>query len=753
MAVIYDELGNVIGDYNNDSDETSEASTTQAGDPGASENSGVGSRRFNPLSMYSSYTYQISLYMITPDALDEFNRLGRKDIFMFNGARESVENQSGAYLIAQSGGINNPATRAPGFEYDYYIDNLKIVSAVGGSSTSSPTTNVTFDFTITEAYGLSFITNLKRAKEALERYSSTINYKDSTNASRQFFILGIKFLGYDAAGQLITKSNLINEPDPTFQRFYDINITNIGFKIDGKTTTYSIKAASLPIASSLGQKRGVIDKVATQLIGNTVGQILSQLMSKMTKDQQDDANAKKREFGNTYSIRFLGDADTIAQSSIVSSADVSKIKWPMAVPTDKKTVNDSLSIKAQPNSNERTVAFNRDTPIIQAITSVITQSDYLVNGLKTVYTTAEQPNAETNDQSSEKIDSNKRLKWFNVAPVISNTKFDNIVKDWVFDIEFQVRTYEIPILMSAYADKTTPYYGPVKRYEYWWTGQNSEVIRYEQALNNAYFNVSLGAGDASSTASGGNAQVPIVTSKVQPADRLGKLGVGKEAQNSITTDLMSPGDWAKAKIEILGDPDYLSNETAGVNDTDKSFYGSDGFTIDFKSGQVFIEIKFLEAVDYEHDTGLMRVNTDILFWDYPVSVAKKLDGAISFRVVTITHNFRGGKFTQELECAINTFEKAEGPTVLQERERSRTSAEAAADTSRETQSLSSRYPPPAGLKSDPAPTTGSTGGNQTVGSTTPATTQDTTVKGVANDDAGLESTWNEDYYGAAGGRG
>jgi hypothetical protein len=757
MAVVYDEFGNVIGDYGDGPldvgplDENSKSGTTQAGSPGVSENSGVGSRRFNPLSTYSSYTYQLSLYMITPDALDEFNRSGRKDIFMFNGARESVGNESGAYLIAQSGGINNPVTRAPGFEYDYYIDNLKIVSAVTGNSTASPTTNVGFDFTITEAYGLSFITNLKRAKEALERYSTTINYKNSTNASRQFFILGLKFLGYDAAGQLITKSNLVNETDPTFQRFYDINITEIAFKIDGKTTTYSIKAASLPIASALGQKRGVIDKGATQLVGNNVQQILNQLMVKMTKDQADDVNAKKREFGNTYSIRFLGDADSIAQSSIVSLADTSKIKWPMANPTDKKTVNDSLSIKAQPNSNERTVAFNRDTPILQAITSVITQSEYLVNGLKSVYTTAEQPNSETNSQSAEKIDSNKRLKWFNIAPVISGTKFDTIIKDWVFDIEYQVRTYEIPVLMSAYADKTTPYYGAVKRYEYWWTGQNSEVIKYEQSMNNAYFNVSLGGGDASSTATGGNAQVPLVTSKVQPADKLGKLGVGKEAQNSVTTDLMTPSDWANAKIEILGDPDWLSNETANINDDAKSFYGPDGYTIDFKSGQVFIEIKFLEAVDYEHDTGLMKINTDILFFNYPVSIAKQLEGAISYLVTRITHNFRGGKFTQELECKINTFADVKGTTILEEREQNRTSAEAAANNSRETQNLASRYPPPAGLKSDPPPSTGTTGGNQSVGSSTPATTQDTTTKGVANDDASFDSNWEQNYL--QGGRG
>jgi hypothetical protein len=214
---------------------------------------------------------------------------------------------------------------------------------------------------------------------------------------------------------------------------------------------------------------------------------------------------------------------------------------------------------------------------------------------------------------------------------------------------------------------------------------------------------------------------------------------------------MTPSDWANAKIEILGDPDWLSNETANINDDAKSFYGPDGYTIDFKSGQVFIEIKFLEAVDYEHDTGLMKINTDILFFNYPVSIAKQLEGAISYLVTRITHNFRGGKFTQELECKINTFADVKGTTILEEREQNRTSAEAAANNSRETQNLASRYPPPAGLKSDPPPSTGTTGGNQSVGSSTPATTQDTTTKGVANDDASFDSNWEQNYL--QGGRG
>lgn len=719
---IYDAMGNFTGMYADETPvqtapatadpATSNTGTTQAGDPGTTNEFGIGIRPYNPLSAYSSYTYQISLWMITPDALEQFNLSGRKDITQFNGTGNEAAGAGvgGAYLVAQSGGINNPALRAPGFEYDYFIDNLRIESAVTDSATQSPTTNVSMDFTIVEQYGFRFITNLKRAKEALERYSNAANFKDSTNASRQFFVLGIKFLGYDAEGNLITKSPLANVPDPTFQRYYNINLTKVGFKIDGKSVIYNIKAASVELQAAFGQKRGVIDKGAPQLVGNTVEQILNQMMSKITSDQEADVEAKKREFANKYKITYLGDAESIAKSTIVSSADLSKIKWPMGTPTDKTTVNPSLAVKAQPNKNERTVSIAKDTPIAQAITSVITQSDYLVNGLKAVYVTDEQPDAKSETQEAEKVDSNKKLKWFNIAPVVSNIKFDTIIKDWTFDIEYQIRTYEIPVLKSAYADKTTKYYGAAKRYEYWWTGKNSEIIRYEQSLDNSYFSVALGAGDASSTATGGNAQVPIATSKVQPSDRLGKIGVGKEAQNSVTTDL-NGGDWAKAKIEILGDPDWLANEVPTGTEIDKSFYGADGYSIDFKAGQVFVEIKFVEAVDYDNQTGLMEINQDVLFWDYPVSIAEKLQGAVSYKVVTIKHNFRGGKFTQELELSLNTFaEVKDEPTVLQQRERDRTSTEAAANNSRETENLASRYPPPVGLKAEPQVSSGTSAG-------------------------------------------
>ena len=55
------------------------------GTPAAKSNKNAPGKRIqNPLGNFSSYTYQISLYMITPDAYDAFIQSGRKDINAIN---------------------------------------------------------------------------------------------------------------------------------------------------------------------------------------------------------------------------------------------------------------------------------------------------------------------------------------------------------------------------------------------------------------------------------------------------------------------------------------------------------------------------------------------------------------------------------------------------------------------------------------------------------------------------------------------
>jgi len=651
--------------YENDGTASSTAGTTVAGKSSttASKASEVkpGKRLFNPLGNYPSYTYQITLYMITPDAYDAFIASGRKDISAIAKAGDpSATNaynnsEAGAYIIAQSGGINNTSThRAPGFNLDYYIDDLQIKTATNGKATGTSSNVTSLTFKILEPYGFSFITKLKTAAAAIQRYSATIGLKSLDNASKQFFVLGVKFLGYDQSGTPVN--------DIPHQQFYDIILTSIKFKLDGKATTYIISAATTAPQTAYGTKRGrlINDLSATcttvqeALIGDGPG--ISGIFTQLNQQQIDMKNAGSIKIPNKYNVKFLGQAQSlIAQSSVINKfADPDKTKWPLAQIKDSNQVNDKVAVSATPDNTKRIVSFKSDTSIQQLIQLVISQSSYVEDALKVLYTTATEPDEKTDSPEDIKPKSNRTLKWYNVSAEVKNLGFDDKVNDFAFEITYIVQPYDTPVVMAVTAGKTTTYYGPHKRYEYWFTGKNSEILEYSQSLDNSYFNVAVES-TGSDASTGGGTDVPMVAGKRQNVQRQGKLGIGAEAQNAYVNYLIDPGSYAAAKISILGDPDFLiQDSTTSIDALYNQFYGTDGFTISANGGQVFIEIDFKEAIDYNNQTGVMDINESLVFWKYPPKIKKIVKG-ISYMVIEVSSNFRGGKFTQDLSCVVNTF--------------------------------------------------------------------------------------------------
>jgi len=214
-----------------------------------------------------------------------------------------------------------------------------------------------------------------------------------------------------------------------------------------------------------------------------------------------------------------------------------------------------------------------------------------------------------------------------------------------------IQPYDTPYVRSAYITKRTPYYGPTKRYDYWFTGKNSEVISYEQQFDNLFNTIALDP-----KASGIDSDVPIMTNTPQQADRTGKPNEGKEAQNSYTTSLYTAEDASKIKFKILGDPDYLI-QPPGTGEVYNKFYRADGYTINPTSGQVFVEINFREPEDYDSNTGLLSINDSITFFNRSNLTPVVKGGGVSYIVKNVVHTFSSGKFQQDLELALNPFTK------------------------------------------------------------------------------------------------
>ena len=424
-----------------------------------------GRRLENPLGNFSSYTYQLSLYMITPDAYTAFMNSNRTDINTVPAVNNSnrgggAGGTSGAFLIAQSGGINSTEKRAPGFEdVDFFIDDLKITQAISGQDTGTNTNVTTITFNIFEPYGFSFVTRLRNASNALAPSTSSVNYKDVQNPSRQFFILGIQFLGYDDNGNLIDPAKILGTTgDPSananglFRRYYDISINELKFKLDGKMVTYNIVASSTPEGAVFGQKNGIIWHDTT-LIGETVydalvggGQAGTKpgeqastapaqgqkgtfgLLTKLNRDQKLYQSNGSIEIPNEYYVQFLGDSDfLIKEASLVSKADLDKRKWAMnsniTDTSESNESNASAGVNA-PNPNLKELKITGGTPIIQAINSIVTQSKFMESKLRKVYQSTTQPDVQKKEFLFEPNERKVDISWFNIGTQVEIKGWD-----------------------------------------------------------------------------------------------------------------------------------------------------------------------------------------------------------------------------------------------------------------------------------------------------------------------------------------
>lgn len=710
-------------------DELQEVTVTGKRTPTSNPSSGLPGRRLgNPLSQLASYTYNITLYMITPDAYKAFVESGRRKIDALSKATPVGQGtkpvSGGAFIVAQSGGTNiaNSNRMPPASQndpVDYYIDNLRFKTLTNTKSVGAPTLGVAeLTFNITEPYGFSFLSDLKRASEALKEYSSTADYKQLYNAFRQFFVLGIRFYGYDQDGRIVKGSDARygNAIDPLggdalFENFYDIQMSSCTFNITGRAVTYNCKAITINGQTLLGVKRGRMPQ-GNKIKGKTVNDALTGelgLFTNLNKIQKDKIklDPPSQKFANEYTVTYLGEAENlIKEAPLISDADLKKYRWGSTTATKTSESTDGQNFKtAEPT--EREFQFNQDTTIISAIETIIKRSTYMEQALQTVFNNAQQPDpAKKNYEQTKKEPA--PIRWFSVSPNITEANWDPILQDWVYKMNYVIQIYDTPSIETPYSISGRKYYGPHKKYEYWFTGKNTEIIDMDFNFNFLYFNAVLGLGpsvdknsSSQSTSGGretqnspnnsgpgtsgtggegtsgntglksdsspssasnpagtatGGGQTPIATGLRAEGDRTSTLGVGLEAQNSIVTYLNDLGAYYQGTMKILGDPDYLIRDAAAsINSLYDQFYDTDGFTINAQGGQVFVEVEFKEGKDYEENVGLQKINENIFFVDYPADVKAIAKGAIVYMLAEVDSVFSNGRFEQTLRLIAPVF--------------------------------------------------------------------------------------------------
>ena len=594
-------------------------------------------RTYNPLTKIPDYTYNLTLRLAVPEL---FNRYIEGDTAAINEAP----------LLIRSGGSSGK--KAEGFELDCYIDELEVKSFISTQATASSSGNVSFRFKIFEPYGFSVPHKLAELQK---------NTAVGLDAFRGTFFLTIKFYGWGntSFGDVGT----YNYPPELHERTFCIYISKVTFKLDRGLVVYDITAMQAQTNIGFGN-RGELSvnktiqgsSVGDLLVGNSSAKDIISLVDVLNDQEKEKLKNGKVEVANIYKIQIID--DEIDKATVVLGEVWTKGKSPFAPIDNSKQVNAKLSYTNDftfANKKIRQIVIPAGTTILKAIDNIIAQSTYVRNSLPSTVKEDQLTEAEAKPLDTDK---QTELSWYNITPLVKYIPGGSLPygkdakrQDFAYEITYVVQKYKIPFLRSAFDTNQQPYYGPYKKYDYWYTGHNTEILSFDLNYDFTYnIDTAMSSKVDVSNTSGG---VPV-SGKQPNADNSGKIGGTNEETNSIRSWLYSAADLAKWNLTILGDPDYLMpSHTGTILDTMKDWYGPD-LVINPSQGQVYIEIDFKQAQDYDTKSGLLKPDNNIKFMDYPVSMNPQPKGFV-FHVHVVMSTFSKGRFEQKLNGGLPNF--------------------------------------------------------------------------------------------------
>jgi hypothetical protein len=342
-----------------------------------------------------------------------------------------------------------------------------------------------------------------------------------------------------------------------------------------------------------------------------------------------------------YEIKF---ADPILMNaSIVPPGPLDKS---FAGGTSQQTAADELLPEKQnmsPTVRQRSATAGQQ--IVQFIDTVLRNSNYITDQQKVYWNTA------TNAWSEDTRKSAQNFAWFNISCQAEQLDYDPKQNDFAYRLTYIIAPYQVPVI-SEYFDNDT-FRGVHKTYNYWFTGQNTQIISFEQQYDKAWTQV---VSSDTRTGAGQESLKSQVNSREQwkkrymPASgqaRQGGAGSTFEP-GANAADYLYSASTAQIVLQTLGDPAWIpppANIQPGQFVTSPFF--PDG-TINTTSSAPFFEFAWNKPTDYDPNTGLMDPGQNNFGADRGNGIAGIAQVAQSYQCTSVKNIFRGGKFTQEL---------------------------------------------------------------------------------------------------------
>ena len=652
----------------------------------------------NPLAKLASMNYSASIYLLN---IEEYQR-------MLIAQRKVLPTQQ---LIIQSGGIGQGAGFQSGqrnkyFDVDFYLDNINIESSIGTQGGTRAHNALTLNFTVTEPTGITFIQRLRKAVRDHQGATTP-----TVSEANQNFLMIVRFYGYDANGQMVNGSQLGikevgSDNNAIIEKWIPFQIADIRYKLASRVVEYVVTCTVPQTAIGFSQMYATIPfdfelqapDVATLLNGKTslaltntannqdaardqegssqpppnavpisaIKTYTNGLAQALNDHQKNLVATKQQEFADEYEI-VVANVKGLSDAKTARPGNQDKQRTATPPPT---TANQALNPQASSyNNNSKTWSVTRGTQIVQLIDLVIRNSTYITS----------QQNVIFDDRSGKPKPQTPvaTVQWFRIGCQVTPQKYDNIRRNIAYKIVYTISPYQINDPKVAVFPQSR-FRGTHKVYNYWFTGENSEVLELDIQVDYNYtttFSNSQGGVPFGDFTSSSRIYEKRAFQNKPNSEGTGGTGDTTTPAAQLAERLYNDADIQKSSLTIIGDPDWLQQSEVFYNNPKSinlSPFMPDG-SVNTAASEVLYEIKFNPVNDYNTSTGLAVINPNGgLYGQTTAEIALEPQSTV-FNALLVRSNFRQGRFTQRLIGAVRYFNpgtatnevRAQGSTIQQ----------------------------------------------------------------------------------------
>lgn len=649
----------------------------------------------NELHQYPSYTYGLSLHLLTSTE--------------YNNVVDTGEYKANRVLIASAGRYNDTPgekqfIRSKYFDKDYFFENLDMSTIIGANESNRNTNAIILSFNIIEPYGMTLLDNI--IKLCSDESVKSENWIDMP------YLLRIDFYASNDAGELtgiipgITKNIPIRllkmdikagaegsrydfQAVPFGQSAFDQSrgTTPIGLEVTASTVAgffSSAKASDETFIEERESRQGVTttfngqssiipkllvsDSAISEYEKDNINRVKS-FGSAINAHYKDLVKKNKIKFRDKYYFKF---ADEIGKSQFTLTNKITPKDTRMA------DVEDSVSIrKANYGESSDELDFNLRIFSVNAGTTIDAVLDYVMRNSDYIQSQMVVPEEYTDPakyQQDKEQNKNKPLKWFKIIPTVKITEYDSITKVWARDITYNVVPYTIYNTKIDVTPQGTAQY-PLKVYNYLYSGQNTDILDFNIEFNALFYtavtahreNMNQPNAESANPQNDSNTKnfngqqtepnaIQPIGTKAQTQTRHVATGGATNSRAIATADTAQSlytsagADMIQLNLKIVGDPQFIkqddvfySSDLTNGTKADLPAIGTDprltkNGSILTDRGEIYIQILFKTPSDINEDIGLM---------DFTKSEISVFSGM--YKVIKVDSEFRDGNFTQRLD--------------------------------------------------------------------------------------------------------